>query len=74
MPSQPDDRFRAQIDARTMADAAEIIANPKRFKGAQKAAGAMAREQQAQAAALKKVASKLLHAPKKAAKKAPRKR
>ena len=56
MPAMP--KYWPDDDARTLARAKEIQADPKRMKSAVKAAGSMAQEQMQQAKAIKQIANK----------------
>ena len=53
-----DAKWRAECDARTLAEAQQIMLDKKRVGAATKAANKMAKEKQKEAAAMSKVASK----------------
>lgn len=55
---KPQDNWKAQMDANTLAEAEAIKQDPARMSGAANAARAMAKEQQARLEGLKAVAAK----------------
>jgi len=57
-PSKSEKEWRAERDARTLAEAKVIMADPKRHKAAMEAAARMSAEQMAEAKAMRSVAGK----------------
>lgn len=51
----PRDEFEKEIDARTLAEAGAINDDPRRLRGAQKAAGRLLADKRAEATALEKI-------------------
>ena len=58
MSIKPDSQWRAEADARTLAEAKVIMADSKRHKAAVQAAAKMSAEQMAKARVMKSVAGK----------------